>query len=185
MSSEHSFPIWKFLSMASQGFGLHLQGRSNDGIDLAEQGQAALLDILGSKLNLPHCVHFTAQINWEIGQRDRAFAQLDMEEQHAHERNGRHTLPEVHRLRGEMLISQSDANRTDAEKCFREAVLIAQQQSAKSWELRAATSLAKLLRTQNKPDEARACLTDVYDWFTEGFETADLVDAGNLLTELT
>ena len=73
----------------------------------------------------------------------------------------------------------------EAEACFQQAIVIAQQQSAKSWELRAATSLARLWQSQGKRAEARALLAPVYDWFTEGFDTADLKDAKALLDELS
>ena len=72
----------------------------------------------------------------------------------------------------------------EAEKCYRESIAIAKSQSAKWWELRATTSLARLLRDTSRRDEGRAMLTEVYNWFTEGFDTADLKDAKALLDEL-
>ena len=72
----------------------------------------------------------------------------------------------------------------EAKACFQHAIEIARQQSAKSWELRAATSLARLWQSQGKPNEARDLLAPVYEWFTEGFDTADLKDAKALLNEL-
>jgi predicted ATPase len=71
------------------------------------------------------------------------------------------------------------------EYCFRAAIDIARAQSAKSWELRATTSLARLLATQGHRDEARTMLAEIYGWFTEGFDTADLKDAKALLDELS
>jgi predicted ATPase len=91
---------------------------------------------------------------------------------------------ELHRLRGELLLQQSADNATEAESCFQQAISIAQNQSAKSWELRAATSLARLWQSQGKRAEARALLAPVYGWFTEGFDTADLQEAKALLDEL-
>ena len=72
----------------------------------------------------------------------------------------------------------------EAAQCFREAIDVARRQSAKSWELRATTSLARLLDKQGKRHEARAMLAEIYNWFTEGFDTADLKDAKALLEEL-
>ena len=72
----------------------------------------------------------------------------------------------------------------EAEKCFRKAIEIARGQSAKWWKLRATTSLAQLLSKQGRRDEARAMLAEIYNWFTEGFDTADLKDAKALLDEL-
>ncbi|MBV8053732.1 MAG: hypothetical protein JO071_00660 [Deltaproteobacteria bacterium] len=91
---------------------------------------------------------------------------------------------EFHRLRGEFLLMQNHSNESAAEGCFREALKIARRQQGKSWELRAATSFARLLDKQGKRDDARAMLAEIYNWFTEGFDTADLKDAKALLDEL-
>ena len=90
----------------------------------------------------------------------------------------------MHRLKGELLLAQDASNAARAEKSFRTAIEIARRQKAKSWELRATTSLARLLDKQGHRDEARAMLADIYNWFTEGFDTADLKDAKALLEEL-
>ena len=76
------------------------------------------------------------------------------------------------------------ANAAEAEDCFRQAIQIAQGQSAKLSELRATTSLARLLSNQSKRDEARTMLAEIYNWFTEGFDTADLKEAKALLEQL-
>jgi predicted ATPase len=91
---------------------------------------------------------------------------------------------ELHRIRGELLRSQSLDNHTEAETCFQKALEVARSQHAKSWELRAATSLARLWQQQGKREEAYDLLAPVYGWFTEGFDTADLQDAKSLLEEL-
>jgi predicted ATPase len=91
---------------------------------------------------------------------------------------------ELHRLKGELLLQQSSDNVAEAETCFHQAITIAQNQSAKSWELRAATSLARLCQFQGKRQEAYDLLAPVYGWFTEGFDTADLKKAKTLLDEL-
>ena len=92
---------------------------------------------------------------------------------------------ELHRLKGALLLQQHSDNQAEAETCFHQAIAIAQNQQAKSLELRATTSLARLWQQQGKRDEARQVLGDVYGWFTEGFDTADLKDAKALLEELT
>ena len=92
---------------------------------------------------------------------------------------------DLHRLKGQLLLQQSSDNQSEAETCFHQALEVAQSQQAKSWELRAATSLARLWQSQEKRDEARQLLGEVYDWFTEGFDTADLKDAKALLDELS
>ena len=91
---------------------------------------------------------------------------------------------EANRIKGELLLRQDKPTQSGAETCFRKAIEVAQSQKAKGWELRAATSLARLWQGQDKTDEARNLLAPVYDWFTEGFDTADLTEAKALLDEL-
>jgi predicted ATPase len=90
----------------------------------------------------------------------------------------------MYRLKGALLLRQFSDNQIEAEACFHQAISIAQKQQAKSWELRAATSLARLWQQQGKRQEAHDLLAPVYNWFTEGFDTADLKDAKALLDEL-
>jgi predicted ATPase len=91
---------------------------------------------------------------------------------------------EMLRLKGEMLLMGGQKpNVLSAEQCFRAALDVARMQEAKWWELRATTSLARLL-SKGKPDEARTMLAEIYNWFTEGFDTADLKDAKALLYDL-
>jgi predicted ATPase len=91
---------------------------------------------------------------------------------------------EIRRLRGVLLLRQPEAPQAEAEACFHQALDVARRQEAKSLELRAAMSLARLWQQQGKPAEARALLTPVYTWFTEGFDTADLQEARALLHAL-
>jgi predicted ATPase len=93
-------------------------------------------------------------------------------------------IPWLHHVKGELLLARNPSDGANAEQCFRAAIETAQRQSARSIELRATTSLARLLAKQNRRDEARAMLADIYGWFTEGFDTADLKDAKALLDEL-
>jgi predicted ATPase len=97
----------------------------------------------------------------------------------------RNASSSLHHVKGELLLAQNQTNAAEAEQCFRTAIEIARRQSARMAELRAATSLARLLAKQGKRDEARAMLADIYGWFTEGFDTADLKDAKALLDELS
>jgi predicted ATPase len=90
---------------------------------------------------------------------------------------------EVHRTAGEIAL-MSTSDRAKAQDCFERALTIARQQQAKSWELRAAMSMARLWRDQGRRDEARDLLAPVYGWFTEGFDTLDLKEAKTLLDEL-
>ena len=91
---------------------------------------------------------------------------------------------ELHRLEGELLLACKEPDEGRAEASFRKALNIACAQQAKSWELRAAASLARLLAHQGRREEARALLAPIYGWFTEGFDTADLTAAKALLDSL-
>ena len=92
---------------------------------------------------------------------------------------------ELHRLKGEWLLSHRPALHIEVEGCYQRALAIARHQAAKLWELRASMSLARLWRDQGKRAEARELLAPVYDWFTEGFDTLDLKEAKALLDTLT
>jgi predicted ATPase len=92
--------------------------------------------------------------------------------------------PWLHRVKGELLLAQNPSDVAEAEQCFRTAIEIARRQSARMAELRATTSLAQLLAKQGKRDEARTMLADIYNWFTEGFDTGDLKEAKALLDQL-
>jgi class 3 adenylate cyclase/tetratricopeptide (TPR) repeat protein len=91
----------------------------------------------------------------------------------------------LHRAKGQLLLAQNPLDVAEAESCFRAAIEVARRQSARSEELRATTSLARLLAKQDRRDEARTMLSEIYGWFTEGFDTADLKDAKALLDELS
>jgi len=82
------------------------------------------------------------------------------------------------------MLAQNDSNASQADQSFRDAIEIARKQHAKSWELRATTSLARLMAKQGKRDNARSMLAEIYNWFSEGFDTADLKDANALMEEL-
>ena len=104
--------------------------------------------------------------------------------EHAARTGEHHAESEVERVAGEALLLMDKENTTEAEQCLRHAIAIAAEQGAKLFELRATMSLARLLRNIGRRDEARAMLAEIYNWFTEGFDTADLKDAKALLNEL-
>jgi predicted ATPase len=93
--------------------------------------------------------------------------------------------PEMHRLKGELLLAGTPESPVDAESCFRQAITLARRQGAKSWELRAVLSLSRLYHQQGKKNEARQMLAEIYNWFTEGFDTADLKEAKALLESIS
>jgi predicted ATPase len=92
---------------------------------------------------------------------------------------------EMLRLRGELLLMRDRSVPAEAENSFHDSLEVARAQSARWWQLRTTTSLAKLLRSTGRTSEARTMLAEIYNWFTEGFDTADLKDAKALLDELT
>jgi predicted ATPase len=92
---------------------------------------------------------------------------------------------ELHRIKGELLLEQTVRDEGQAETCFQEAIAVSRRQRAKSLELRAATSLSRLWQRQSKIEEPRQLLAEIYNWFTEGFDTADLKSAKALLEELS
>ena len=104
---------------------------------------------------------------------------------------GRHSgtrqvwLANAHGLKGDIFLAQDSAQQSEAEACYLESIEIARSQSAKSWELRAATRLSRLWHSQGKTTEARDLLAPIYGWFTEGFDTADLREAKELLDKLS
>ena len=131
----------------------------------------------------PHYLALLAGMQGKAGQTeeglrvvDEALALVERTEERFYEAG-------LYRLQGELTLQQSQ-EAEDPEACFHKAIEIAKKQQAKSWELRAATSLARLWQGQGKRAEAHDLLAPVYNWFTEGFETADLKDAKVLLREL-
>ena len=92
---------------------------------------------------------------------------------------------ETLRMKGEILLLRNLSATTEAEQCLRNALEVARAQEAKWWELRTSMSLARLLASQGRRDEACTMLADIYNWFTEGFDTADLKEAKALLHELS
>ena len=120
----------------------------------------------------------------ETGRLDEGLSALTEARAAADEHENRYYEAEMHRLKGELLLKQDDSAVAEAQRSFQRAIEIARIQGAKSLELRATMSLARLLDKQGHRDEARAMLAEIYNWFTEGFDTADLKDAKALLDQL-
>jgi predicted ATPase len=183
IATEQGFPQWKAFSAIPYSWTLAHQGQAQEGTEQMHQGLRAHR-ATGAEIFRPYWLALLAEAHGIMGQPEagltmltEALALMDTNGERAWE-------PELYRLKGVLLLQQDSDNSTAAETCFQQAMAIAQNQSAKSWELRAATSLARLWQRQGKRDEARQMLAEVYDWFTEGFDTADLKDAKALLHEL-
>jgi hypothetical protein len=155
--------------------------------DRIEAFRSALAELrrIGNQNSLGFFHALFAECLEQQGNTDEALTVLEATVVHL-ERKGSDALwePEVHRLKDDLLLRRNPSAPDRAEASYRRALERARSQEAKSWELRAATSLARLWRDQDKPTEAHALLAPVYGWFTEGFDTADLKDAKALLAEL-
>jgi len=137
---------------------------------------------LGSTRYIPHGLTMLADAYRVGGAPELGLAQISEAERLAEATQVKWVLAETLRLRGDLLAQTGD--HTAAEASYREALALAQQQDAKLWELRTATSLARAWHDQGKRTEAHALLAPVYSWCTEGFDTADLKDAKALLDQL-
>jgi predicted ATPase len=184
LSTEHGFIFWLAVSHILRGSAMAHQDRFEEGLSQIQKGLVALREA-GAENGRPQNLSLLAEICMKTGHLDEGLSALTEALNAADENENRYYEPETHRLKGELLLKQNSSNVEEAENCFRKAIQIAGKQSAKSWELRATVSLARLLRGQGKTDEARAMLAEIYGWFTEGFDTADLKDAKALLDELS
>jgi class 3 adenylate cyclase/tetratricopeptide (TPR) repeat protein len=155
--------------------------------EIIERMQRALADYraTGSLITMSCMLSLIAQAQARFGRYSEASVTIGETLTFIEETGERHYEAEVHRIKGELLLAQNLSAVSQAEESFRKAIDIARRQNGKSWELRATTSLARLLRDTNRGDEARTMLAEIYNWFTEGFDTADLKDAKALLDELT
>jgi predicted ATPase len=140
---------------------------------------------LGQRFHLPYLQGLLAKAQADEGKLNIALAELDHVLTETSTTEERWSDAELHRTRGEILRKCDPTNTAPAEEAFLTAIAIAQQQKARSFELRAAMSMARLWRDQGKRDEARDLLAPVYGWFTEGFDTLDLKEAKALLDELS
>ena len=166
-----------------QGWALGEQGHIEEGIALLKKGLSGWREA-GQLAWVPFYLGLLAELYGKARQIEAALSVLAEARELVTQRGECWSDAELYRLEGGLLLQQSPDAHQEAEACFLKAIEIAQKQSAKSWELRAATSLAKLWQQQGKTTEARDLLAPVYDWFTEGFDTADLKDAKALLDQL-
>ena len=139
----------------------------------------------GSNNVMPFYLLCLARAYAELGQFDDAWRCIGEAMTAVETTKERWFEAEVHRIAGEIALMAPEPDAAKAEACFERALAVARAQQAKSWELRAAMSMARLWRDQGKRDEARDLLAPVYGWFTEGFDTLDLKEAKALLDELS
>jgi predicted ATPase len=181
VSNEHGFPFYSSVALIFQGSLLAELGQAQEALTLIMRGITELHST-GAELNLPIGRAVLAKAYAMLGQPLEGLNCLTEAVQFIEQTEERVGEAGVHRLRGDLLKTIGDV--AGAELSYQQAIAIAKRQSAKMFELRASTSLARLWRDQGKRDEARDLLAPVYGWFTEGFDTPDLKEAKALLEEL-
>ena len=180
LSEKNQFPQVAAYSRLTLGQAQVHLGRASEGITLIRRATAGFLEV-GNNVSAPHRNLALAVALEQEGRITEALETVrDALQVNPDELMSR---PEALRLLGELSLKNADVGLAEAN--FRYAIALAKETAAKTWQLRATTSLARLLRDTNRCDEARAMLAEIYNWFTEGFDTADLKDAKALLDELS
>jgi predicted ATPase len=181
VSREHGLSQWLAMGMLHGGFALAGLGKRRRGLEQIREGLSAW-HAIGARLFDTQWLGYMAAVHLEAGQLDRALAVLDEAAAALTTTSQTFYQAELLRLRGETLMRVGRVG--ECEASLTEALDFARSQNAKSLELRAAASLARLWGDQGKRQQAIDLLVPVYGWFTEGFDTADLKDAKALLDEL-
>jgi predicted ATPase len=183
ISTEQGFAYFQATGTFLRGWLQVQEGQVEEGIAQMRQSIAAHR-ATGAKIQIPHYLALLAEAYGKAGQTEEGLTMLAEALEAAQSTGERYYEAEIHRLRGELLLMQGEAD-AEVEASYRQSIHVAQQQQAKSLELRAVMSLSRLLRKQGKQEEARQMLQQIYDWFTEGFDTVDLEEAKTLLEELS
>lgn len=210
LARKHGFPMWVGFGMALQGWVLAEEGCREEGIKQMRQGAVAW-QTTGAEVWRPYLLALPVEAYKAVRQIEEGLALVSEALTLVDARGERFHEVELYRLKGELLLEaayrmQNDERKaeqtgydpapiqhssltvhrsTEAEAYFFKAIEVAQKQQAKSWELRAVMSLARLWQSQGKQKEALKLLSEVYHWFTEGFDTKDLQEAKALLEELS
>jgi class 3 adenylate cyclase/predicted ATPase len=183
LANEHGFAHWAAYGLILQGWAAAQRGEATTGIVRIRDGLAAG-EAAGTRLHTPGYLALLAEALALAGKIEEGLAALDNALAKAAVSGERLLDAEIHRLRGELAARLPYPDPAKAEGSFHTALAIAREQGTRGYELRAATSLARLWREQGRRDEARDLLAPVYGWFTEGFDTADLKEAKALLDQL-
>ena len=183
LADEKRVPFWKALGMMMQGCVLAMADKTSDAVPVLTSG-IALWRSTGATSHVPLHLSYLTRAYADLGQFDDARRCIGEAITAMATTGERWCEPELHRVAGEVALQSPAHDQAKAEGHFERALAIARQQQAKSWELRVATSLARLWREQGKVQQARELLAPVYGWFTEGFDTRDLKEAKALLEEL-
>jgi predicted ATPase len=183
LATEYGLPLFTGYAIIVDGWALSEQGHSAEGIAQIREGLSGL-EMTGEELYRPCYLATLADALYQTGQVEEGLSALEEAIESSRRSRVAYWDAELQRRKGELLLAANGTHRTAAEACFRQAIAIAQAQLAKSLELRAATSLARLFAKEGQREQAHDLLAPIYDWFTEGFETADLQEAKALLDEL-
>ena len=183
LAEEFGYPLYLGIARAFRGWARADSRESGEALAEIQQALAALARV-GAGIGAPGFLALLAEGSWIVGSHDAALGVLKMGLFRAEQQGQHYHDAELHRLRGEILMDRDGGALEEAQTLFRRAIEIARGQEAKSYELRAAASLARLLRDQGQRDQALEVIAPVYDWFTEGFDTQDLKEAKALLEEL-
>jgi predicted ATPase len=184
LSTEHGLSAQLALGTILSGAALTGIGRYEEAISVIQEGMTATR-ATGTELGRPYYLCVLAEALLQANRPDEGLSAVIEAQAIAEKCEDRNYETEIHRLKGELLMKQNTTNANEAGQCFERAIEMARSRSAKSLELRATTSLARLLVLHGRGEEARARLAEIYDWFTEGFDTPDLKDAKALLEELS
>jgi class 3 adenylate cyclase/predicted ATPase len=183
LCAEQGLDAYGNWSLLPRGWALAQLGRISDGIaDIRKALEGRLAT--GTRAVLPRFLASLGEAYGMAGQVEDGLEAMEQAIQTVRDNDERLYEAEVHRLKGELLLKRAVPDEPGAEACFRQAVDVARRQQAKSWELRAAVSLSRLLQQKGDVDGARSALAPVYGSFTEGFDTADLQEAQALLEQL-
>jgi predicted ATPase len=183
LATEQRFVFWGAWGTILQGRALADQGHSDEGTTQMQQGLAAY-EVTGAAVFRPTFLALLAEAYGQMGHLEKGLVTLTEALTLVDTTGECFWAAELHRLKGTLLLLQSSDNQPEAETAFQQAIDIATHQQAKSLQLRATMSLSRLWQQQGKRGDARQRLGEVYNWFTEGFDTADLQEAQALLEEL-
>jgi predicted ATPase len=182
LADEKGALEWKAIGMLNQGCLLILTGKASDAVQMINSGMAAFRST-GSTLWMPLRLSYLGIAYAELHRFDDAWRCIGEAMSAVETTKETWFEAEVNRIAGEIALKLPEPDAAKAQAYFQRALAVARAQQAKSWELRAAMSMARLWRDQGKRNEAHDLLAPVYGWFTEGFDTRDLKEAKTLLND--
>jgi predicted ATPase len=183
LAEEKASVQWKAAGMFVRSWLVALTGTAADAVVAITAGVSAYRST-GATAWTPSYLSYLAEAHAQLGQFDDAWRCIGEATAMIESTGERWWEADIYRRAGDIALMAPGRDAAKAQACFERALAVARRQQAKSWELRAAISVARLRRDQGKRDEARDLLAPVYGWFTEGFDTFDLKQAKVLLDEL-